>query len=138
MNEYKESVSKLSPPKLVNVLLKLNEELAKAPPEDVNLKTTINAKIVIVQELISKLKTDITPAVSLRGSDSDKLERSKAGHLAQITVLYNKFETEFDKFETALEEDDRSEILVTLDQISSSLSCKLVQVEHKLLSLNCS
>ena len=92
MEEYNESVSKLTPPKLVNVLLKLNEDLAKVKPEDVHSKSSINAKIAVVQELISKLKKDTGTGISLeKNSNGEKLERSKSGHLAQITILYTKF-----------------------------------------------
>ena len=59
MEQYKESVAKLTPPKLVNALLKLNDELANAKPEEVQLKSTISSKIALVQDLISKLKKKI-------------------------------------------------------------------------------
>ena len=135
MEQYKETVSKLSPPKLVNALLKLNEELSNVKPEDATLKSNISAKIVIVQDLISKLKKDTTSTdgelSSDKSKDCEKLERSKSGHLSQITILAKKFDTEFDKLELASDEDIRSEVLVSLDQISSSLSYQLTQVENK-------
>ena len=105
MEQYKETVSKYTPAKLVNALLKLYEDLANTKPEDVTLKTDTKAKIPVIQDLISKLKKDtdtVAAGVGLdtaRNNDCDKLERSKAGHLAQITILVKKFEAEFNNLE---------------------------------------
>ena len=141
MEQFKETVTKCSPTKLVNTLLKLNEDLAAVKPEDTPLKTEIKAKIAIVQDLISKLKKDTNAAASDavlstdKSNDCEKLERSKSGHLAQITTLVKKFEIEFSNLETAADEDERSEVLISLDQITSSLSYQLTQVEHKTTKL---
>ena len=141
MEQFKETVAKCSPTKLVNTLLKLNEDLAAVKPEDTPLKTEIKAKIAIVQDLISKLKKDTNAAASDavlstdKSNDCEKLERSKSGHLAQITTLVKKFEIEFSNLETAADEDERSEVLISLDQITSSLSYQLTQVEHKTTKL---
>ena len=128
MEQFKETVTKYSPTKLVNTLLKLNEDLAAVKPEDTPLKTEIKAKIAIVQDLISKLKKDTNAAAADavagtdKSNDCEKLERSKSGHLAQITTLVKKFETQFSNLEIAADEDERSEVLISLDQISSSLA----------------
>ena len=141
MEQFKETVAKYSPTKLVNTLLKLNEDLATVKPEDTPLKTEIKAKIAIVQDLISKLKKDTSAADAGAVADTDKsndcekLERSKSGHLAQITTLSKKFETQFSNLEIAADEDERSEVLISLDQINSSLAYQLTQVEHKTIKL---
>ena len=62
MDQFKENVAKYSPAKLVNTLLKLNEDLATVKPDDTPLKAEIKAKIAIVQDLISKLKKDTNTA----------------------------------------------------------------------------
>ena len=87
--------------------------------------------------MISKLKKDTNAAASDavlstdKSNDCEKLERSKSGHLAQITTLVKKFEIEFSNLETAADEDESSEVLISLDEITSSLSYQLTQVEHK-------
>ena len=48
MDQFKENVAKYSPTKLVNTLLKLNEDLATVKPDDTPLKAEIKAKIAIV------------------------------------------------------------------------------------------
>ena len=106
MEQYKETVSKLTPPKLVNALLKLNEELANVKPEDAQLKSAISAKIVIVQDLISKLKKDTTSIAS--ETSSDKIRTVKNWSDQSRVILVKKLETEFNKLEVASDEDKMS------------------------------
>ena len=91
--------------------------------------------------MISKLKKDTNTAAddaaanTDKSNDCEKLERSKSGHLAQITNLVKKFESQFSNLEIAADEDERSEVLISLDQISSSLAYQLTEVEHKTTKL---
>ena len=62
-------------------------------PEDKAQSEAIRAKIEAVKEQISGLRRDRSPSsiVDTRGgdrsADAEKLERSRSGHLAQITIL---------------------------------------------------
>ena len=129
MEGFTDNLAKLTPDKLVNLLLKLGDEHRKSDPADQSSLDLINEKIKAVHEAISTLGKDKGNISKV--TDIDKLERSKAGHLGQITVLTNKFESKFDDLSTASEEDDRSELIITLDQIASTLSYQLAQVENK-------
>ena len=93
MEAYKASIAKLTPEKLVNTLLALNEEFKNIVPEDKGLADAVRAKIEVVKEQISGLRRDRSPSVRVdtrggdRSADAEKLERSRSGHLAQITIL---------------------------------------------------
>ena len=63
MEAYNASLAKLTPEKLVNTLLTLNEEFKNIIPEDKALSYAIRAKIEAVKEQISGLKRDRSPSV---------------------------------------------------------------------------
>lgn len=138
MEAYKESLSKLTPDKLVNILLSLNDEHKKSDPSDTQTLKAIAAKIAALQESISTLKRDppltIDPLNLAKNTDVDKLERSRSGHMAQITTLLKKFNS-LNKYLSTSTDEDRGELLVELDQIASSLSYQLTQIGHKTTKL---
>ena len=137
MEAYKSSLAKLTPEKLVNTLLTLNEEFKNIVPEDKALADAVRAKIEAVKEQISGLKRDRSPSVRTEGravdraADAEKLERSRSGHLAQITILSKKFDALLETLSSLTEESDRSEATIQLDQITSALNYQLTQVENK-------
>ena len=137
MEAYKSSLAKLTPEKLVNTLLTLNEEFKNIVPEDKALADAVRAKIEAVKEQISGLKRDRSPSVRTesravdRAADAEKLERSRSGHLAQITILSKKFDALLETLSSLTEESDRSEATIQLDQITSALNYQLTQVENK-------
>ena len=127
MDIYKGKISKMDLSTLVNELLRLNEEHKDIPPENEALLTDITMKIGFVQDIIATFKKDVSSSKSL---DGDKLMKSRTAHLGQITKLQTKFELEYDKLKDSSEE-QRLEILVNLDQVTSSLTYQLTQIEAK-------
>ena len=65
MEAYKASIAKLTPEKLVNTLLTLNEEFKNIIPEDKALADAVRAKIEVVKEQISGLRRDRSPSVRI-------------------------------------------------------------------------
>ena len=63
MEAYKASIAKLTPEKLDNTLLTLNEEFKNIIPEDKALADAVRAKIEVVKEQISGLRRDRSPSV---------------------------------------------------------------------------
>ena len=74
MEAYKASIAKLTPEKLVNTLLTLNEEFKNIVPEDKGLADAVRAKIEVVKEQISGLRRDRSPSVraDTRGGGIDQ------------------------------------------------------------------
>ena len=63
MEAYKASIAKLTPEKLVNTLLALNEEFKNIVPEDKGLADAVRAKIEVNKGQISGLRKDRPPSV---------------------------------------------------------------------------
>ena len=63
MEVYKASIAKLTPKKLVNTLLTLNEEFKNIFPEDKVLADEVRPKIEVVKEQISGLRRDRSSSV---------------------------------------------------------------------------
>ena len=139
MEAYKSSLAKLTPEKLVNTLLTLNEEFKNIAPEDKALADAVRAKIEAVKEQISGLKRDRSPSVRTesravdRAADAEKLERSRSGHLAQITILSKKFDALLETLSSLTEESDRSEAIIQLDQFASALNYHINKLKIKVI-----
>ena len=72
MEVYKSNLAKLTPEKLVNTLLTLNEEFKNIVPEDKALADAVRAKIEAVKEQISGLKRDRSPSVRTESRAVDR------------------------------------------------------------------
>ena len=138
MDTFLVSVQKSSPQELFNLLLKLNQDHKKISPENKVEIDALNEKIALVQDRISLLKfsdnenTDTSPASSV---DRDKMVRSRGGNLAQITSLIKKFDSTYDSLTVDSTEDERTNILIDLEQLVSSLAHQLGQAENKTVKL---
>ena len=127
MDNYKSKISKMDLSTLVNELLRLNEEHKGISPDNETLLTEITMKIGFVQDIIATFKKDVNSSKSL---DGDRLMKSRTAHLCQITKLQNEFDLEYGKIKDSSEE-ERLAILVNLDQLSSSLTYQLTQIEAR-------
>ena len=135
MEEFKENATKVLPTKLVNILLQLKDNHSQISKDDVTSINEVKEKIAFVQNLISSLKKDVGAGVVSKTPECEKLGRSRAGHLSQITIQYSKFVSEYDNLDPLTDKEHRSEILVTLDQVCSGLEYQLKQVENKTIKL---
>ena len=61
--------------------------------------------------------------------------RSRGGNLAQITSLIKKFDSTYDSLTVDSTEDERTNILIDLEQLVSSLAHQLGQAENKTVKL---